>query len=721
MTTLRWGIVACAAASVAVMQPLALQRDGATGLVSTSVVLSPTDHPVLSRHATDLWLAPDAARDVPASRPIAEFAAAMDLADDESYDKALPLLQAPSVRQGVLRDYAIYYAALAELRLGRPAEARVALQQLQQHPLVGHLSELAALAEAECAVALHDYAGAASLYERVTAGKPADVNDVLMRLGTAAKTAGDFDKARDAFGRVYFDAPASELAALAEQEYDALPNVEVITPGSPRVARELARAERLYGQGAYPEARAAFQKIGRSAPPADRDLVRLRLAQIDYHTGRARQSRPVLQSISQTGPRPGEALYFYARASRNAGDHPAYIQSIRRVVERFPGEPWAEEALNSLATHYILVNDDDAADGVFRELYAKYPRSVHAARAAWRAGWRAYRQKRFGETVAFFDHAAADFPRSDYRPSWLYWAGRAYEQLGQEDRATERFMLTAADYLNSYYGRLAMQRLDGQRPVPRVVSDTPGVSPQPRPNDPIVRALIEARRYDDAIGELRFAERMWGESPSLRATIAWIQRRQGQDRVGQEQFDLLRGSITTMRRAYPQFMASGGELLPREVLTHIFPLSYWDLIQKYAKERNLEPFLVAALMAQESTFVPAIRSSAGAVGLMQLMPGTARPLARKLGLTYSSRLLTDPEANIRMGTTYLADKIAEFGELHLALASYNAGENPVRRWKAERPNVPQDEFIDDIPYPETQNYVKRILGTVEDYRRLYGQ
>ena len=70
---------------------------------------------------------------------------------------------------------------------------------------------------------------------------------------------------------------------------------------------------------------------------------------------------------------------------------------------------------------------------------------------------------------------------------------------------------------------------------------------------------------------------------------------------------------------------------------------------------------------------------------------------------------------------YLADKIREFGGVHLALASYNAGETPVRRWMRENPDLPQEEFIDSIPYPETQQYVKRLLGTAEDYRRLYGR
>ena len=73
-----------------------------------------------------------------------------------------------------------------------------------------------------------------------------------------------------------------------------------------------------------------------------------------------------------------------------------------------------------------------------------------------------------------------------------------------------------------------------------------------------------------------------------------------------------------------------------------------------------------------------------------------------------------------MGTAYLADKIREFGDLHLVLASYNAGERPVHRWTSERSGLAHDEFIDDIPFPETQNYVKKILGTAEDYRRLYG-
>jgi soluble lytic murein transglycosylase len=177
-----------------------------------------------------------------------------------------------------------------------------------------------------------------------------------------------------------------------------------------------------------------------------------------------------------------------------------------------------------------------------------------------------------------------------------------------------------------------------------------------------------------------------------------------------------------MRRAYPQFMAAGGEALPDRVLTVIFPRSYEDLIRKYAAPHHLDPFLMTALIAQESTFQADIRSAANAWGLMQIVPATGRRYARKLRLgRFSTRTLVRPEVNIRIGMAYFADLVAQFGDPALALAAYNAGESRVAVWQAERPGLDRDEFIDDIPFPETQNYVKRILGTAEDYRVLYGK
>jgi soluble lytic murein transglycosylase len=210
---------------------------------------------------------------------------------------------------------------------------------------------------------------------------------------------------------------------------------------------------------------------------------------------------------------------------------------------------------------------------------------------------------------------------------------------------------------------------------------------------------------------VQYARRVWGESPALLATAAVAQHRAGRLRLG----------INAMKRAYPQYLAAGGESLPPDVLRVIFPAEYLQELQGSARRRGLNPFLVLALAAQESTFDAGITSSAGAIGLMQIMPATGRMVARELGIKpFTTRRLTDPEVNMAIGTEHFADLMERFGHAAYALAGYNAGSHRVVKWKADSPGLPIDEWIDDIPFPETQNYVKRILGTAEDYRRLYG-
>jgi len=225
----------------------------------------------------------------------------------------------------------------------------------------------------------------------------------------------------------------------------------------------------------------------------------------------------------------------------------------------------------------------------------------------------------------------------------------------------------------------------------------------------LIRLLLANEMYDDALGELRYAQRAWGNSARIDATIAWVYNRKGE----------LRRAISLMRRTYPQFLTASQDL-PAEILQVIFPLVYWDSIRKQSAAYDLDPYLMAALIAQESTFDAGVRSSANAWGLMQLVPSTGRKLARSVGLrSFTTASLTNPEINIRLGMLYFSELVSKFGGTYYALASYNAGDSRVVRWKEERTDLDEDEFIDDIPFPETQNYVKRILGTAEDYRRLY--
>jgi soluble lytic murein transglycosylase len=455
----------------------------------------------------------------------------------------------------------------------------------------------------------------------------------------------------------------------------------------------------------------------------DRELIALRLAEADYYLDRHRAARDALRPLLDRSKREAEARFFYLTAVRALGDTATYVRLARQLVTDHPTSEWAAEALNNLASHYIVDDEDARADLVFRELLQRFPRHRYAERAAWKVGWFAYRNRKFAETAEVFEAAASTFPRADNRPGWLYWSGRSRDQLGDEATANARYRLAVADYQNSYYGRLAEKLLRdrGEPPVPPTTRVAATASTAPLPNDDVIKALAAVELYDDALSEVQYAQRVWGDSPQLQATTAWIRHRQGLGLKATERFTALRGAITTMRRAYPQFLAAGGEQLPPEVLRIIFPLDFWPLITKYAKAHDLDPFLLAALMAQESTFTPEIRSAANAYGLMQVIPATGRTVARQLGIrSFSTSMLTTPETNVRIGTKYFKDMVDKFGGVHYALAGYNAGPHRVVAWRQEAPGLPQDEFIDNIPYAETQAYVKRILGTAEDYRRLYG-
>ncbi len=695
------------------------QANDAPAAADSAPVLAPTNHPQVPAALSELWLAPERAKPS-RSAALNEFASAVQAEVDANYAKALPILSQPALQQGPLGQYATLYKGLAELRLNRAADARTTFQNLQAEQPVGYVAEVAALREAEADEALGDQAAALAIYERLSNTKTTAPDDVLMRLGRAAKAVGDRAKAATAFSRVYYEFPLSDLSALASSELDALGNIEPIAPGNTRYQLELGRAQRLFGSKRYAEARSGFDGLKNAASDDDRELIALRRGECDYFLKRPRNARDEVRPYIEKAARQAEALFFFAVASRDLGNQDDYRQTVQRLVNDFPAQSWTEEALNNLATHDILQSDDEGADGVFRTLHELFPAGRYAERAAWKIGWLAYKNRRYADTIRVFESAAAAFPRSDYRPPWIYWAGRAREAQHDKLLAGQRFELVVTDYLNSYYGRLAVKRLDGRAPQRRLVVDTRPVQGVPAQdeaaastalpaNERVVRALLGLELYDQAIDELKYAQKVWGDSPVIQATLGWIYHERGD----------LRPGINAMKRAYPQYIAAGGEKLPPELLKVLFPVNYWPLIRRYSMQHDLDPYMMAALIAQESTFEEDAKSAANAYGLMQLLPSTGRRYAKKLKMRFSMGMLKKADPNIKMGTAYFADLVKQFGGTHYALASYNAGESRIVRWKAERGDIDREEFIDDIPFPETQNYVKKVLGTAEDYRRLY--
>lgn len=744
--------------------------------------LRPTAHPDVPKRAADIWLVPAAARTAsggagaPVSPALKALADGIESIDAQAFAAALPKVSDARLARTPVADYAAYYTALAQLRTGKLDQAREAFTRLNARKVDGVLREWGLLGEAQTAEAQADYAAAAQLYESAASLKTAAPDDVLTSVARTKLAAGQRDEALALFRKIYYDFPLSPLAETARQQVAIITGQDEPTRLKLETAPELGRAQRLFGSRRYAEALSAFQSLSSLVDNDERELVQLRIAEAQYYLGRYREAAEGTRPFLGRASRKAEARFFYLSALRGVGDQASYVTEARRLVQEFPDSPWAEDALNNLGTHYILTNDDAAASDVFREYLERFPAGRYAPRAAWKYGWQRYRQKDFQTVVTVFERAAATFPRSDYRPPWLYWSARAYDQLNQADAANARYSLIVVDYLNSYYGRLADDLLKA-RGVPKAertqlivrslaASPAPaasaasaasatsaaappadgtnasnGAQPAADPASPTaaapasgspaasasasasapasgaaptearIRALIAAGLYRTALAEIDYARRTWGASPPLDATAAWLYKAQG---------DLRRG-INAMKRAWPQYLTSDADQLPKAVRQVIFPLDYWSQIRHQAAARGLDPFLVAALIGQESSFLPDARSSANALGLMQIVPATGRQLARAAGMRrFTPALLTDPDVSIRLGTLHFKKVLQQFdGQPHYALASYNAGESKVVRWIAERGTLPRDEFIDDIPYPETQNYVKRILGTAEDYRALY--
>lgn len=665
-----------------------------------------------------LWLAPPTSPSRTAPLP-----AAVTQLEDGKAQAALPAFKS-AAGKAVIGPYARIYQGRAELALDQPAAATASAQAALKAATTPYLRERALWLAADAAEAAGRWDDVHAALRDLVALPATAIVQARFRLAKAAEALGRDADARAAHLEVYFTHPATDEGLDAASALVAMQPAFYSDVAS-RLPRELQRAQALFDARRLPEARAAFDRVRPHVIGEEADRVAVRLAQLDYLQKRWPAAREKFEALASRALPAGlkeEAQHFALLTMRDQGLHDTYVAGVRTfAAEASP--LWAEAALNELGTHFILTDADAEAARVFTEQYDRFPAGANAGRAAWKAGWWAFSTANYAETTRLFAHAYASetLRRSDYRSAWVYWTGRAHERLGARDEALEWYDRTIADYGNSYYGReatraretlLAAMRPAGAGPVAaarRVEPLTFDPGPAP-PTAGVIEALLGAQLWDDAVGEIRRAQRDHGNTPLLEATLAYAYHQRGD----------LRLAISAMKRAYPRYMAEGGDL-PRELATVLFPLDYWDLIQKHAKQHDLDPFVVAALMAQESTFDAKIRSAANAWGLMQILPSTGARVARTLGIRpFNTASLTRPEVNIRIGTKYFADLVKRYnGDYAPALAAYNAGENRVDRWRQERPGLDRDEFIDGIPFPETQGYVKKILGTADDYRELY--
>ncbi|MDO4643364.1 MAG: transglycosylase SLT domain-containing protein [Cardiobacteriaceae bacterium] len=313
------------------------------------------------------------------------------------------------------------------------------------------------------------------------------------------------------------------------------------------------------------------------------------------------------------------------------------------------------------------------------------------------------------EDNTIFDLIAYDLRRQDWRGLYnhlnklgaeaqekgeiQYWLGKAAEKNGDRAAADNHYRRAASK--RDFFGFLAAEKL-GQAP---------------QFNDHPIR---RDQHYASVVGRpAAYRARIW--------------RNIGDNNRANQEWQALLKNLTPAENAQAALYASeigwtiqAVTTLSKgknwDALAQRFPTAYEDRIIQLASRHGISPAKIFAIIRKESIFQPAIASKAGAVGLMQVMPATASATAQRNGIPYSGKWqLTEPETNLEIGSQYLADRLNEFGHLAYAAAAYNAGPSRVYQWRNDYPGLPLDEWIAQIPFNETRDYVKRVL----EYEKVY--
>jgi soluble lytic murein transglycosylase-like protein len=331
----------------------------------------------------------------------------------------------------------------------------------------------------------------------------------------------------------------------------------------------------------------------------------------------------------------------------------------------------------------------------------------------WNLGYTYLLAGKNQEALQTFDRYIAAYPDGDWKTNSLFWSAKILDRTGRAAERDAKARQIVDEYPFSYYAYRAKE-LWG------VTGGTPAALPFPDvttlPNEPrlaVVRELLDIGLPRDATREMKVVAAGYADNPAVQFMLADVYVQGGEP---------LKANAVLQRR-FRQFVRHGGANIPRRFWEILFPLPYWDAIQAEAQKRGLDPYLVASIIRQESAFEPATVSNAGAVGLMQIMPEEAARIASAGGLGEVTReALFNPSTNVAVGAAEYSQKLLAMNGNHtLAVAAYNAGEEPVQGWMTRTPLDDIDLFIESIPFAETRLYVKTVNRNRNEYRRIYGQ
>jgi soluble lytic murein transglycosylase len=638
---------------------------------------------------------------------------------DQQYPQAIAALEKARPRAGELFDYVRYLEAVCFAAEGNSAKVTELLHNFD-------LDAPESIFQSDV-VSLY---GSALL----TQGRPLEAiayleahrtplrASVELTLGKSYLHSTQPEKGMEILRHLYFTMPLSNEASDA---------ATVMTANGASLegsyTDEKTRADLLAKAGRWNEAVRSYKQLEGRAPASEASSVEVALAAALRHTN-ASESRELLNQLQAVGEANAQRLYQLGEIARNENNESGVVANLERMRQSCSTSSWFEQALLSAANMYLLEKNYDRAIDMFRESQQRFQNSPRASYAHWKAAWLTYRQGRRLDAKRDFENQVAWYPDHPEVPAALYWRARIAED--EQDYALARvwYGKLGERFHNYYYGYLGRERLAAlpmaenaalrQDPVLAQLPALKSTGPEAQETEPPpnqlraekARLLVNAGLNEFAIRELQAEQ--GGQGPRWATLqIARIYSDSGETHR----------AIQFLKKALPGYYSMDLGALPRAYWEILFPKSYWIDVQRQSQQNDLDPYLVASLIRQESEFNPNALSHANAYGLMQLLPQVGRGEAKGAHLKhFSISSLFVPGINIQLGTHYFHEMVTQYnGQVEYALAAYNAGSNRVDDWRQSGRFRDVPEFVESIPFTETREYVQAIVRNARVYERLY--
>jgi len=489
-------------------------------------------------------------------------------------------------------------------------------------------------------------------------------------------------------------------------------------------------ADILFKYRQYSLAENLYSEVIKTFPEAsDIAEVYYKMARSLYYKKEYKEAFDQCEEIIAKFPPGGEivikANYLGVNSLRALGERYLAIDKYEKIIGQYPESYYARQSYLRLAESYFQSEETEKGISLWRELISKYPDSNESMTSLWSLA-RYYTNNNFyPEALDYYRELSERFSQSGLGDDALYWKGKILEKMGSYEEAKNTYEKLVREYPLSYYTeRIIEQRSDISSIWPVSVSkkeDFINLEEFLKKYDkiegkgqlPLLKAELfeEISFYKESIVELKGTLNYYPGNIFLLFKLSDIYKK------NMDYNDSLNYTEIIFN-----YLEDNHQLkeLPLELWEGLYPLYYEDMIREPALEYEIDPLLVLAMIREESRFNTGDESVAGARGLMQIIFSTAEWIAQKINLEeFNDEMPFDPEININLGCWYINYLKERFSnDLILILSGYNAGPGNTSKWLEQYDRSDLDNFIENIPFSETREYIKKVVKSYQMYKRL---